>query len=130
VAHHRAGDVVVHANAAARAELAGGHAAATRQRRWPRALLAVVTKRGILRRAIRAERVRAGRIAGGACYGYTLERKTDPSGRRYTIAVVNETEAVIVRRIFDEYLDGRGLRAIAHQLNLEGRADPFGRTSR
>lgn len=58
------------------------------------------------REALRS-RVRAGRIAGGACYGYTLERKTDTSGRRYTIAVVNEAEAVIVRRIFDEYLDGR-----------------------
>ena len=67
-------------------------------------MLAVVTKRGILRRAIRAERGCAGRIAGGACYGYTLERKTDPPGRRYAIAVVTETEAVIVGRSFDEYL--------------------------
>jgi site-specific DNA recombinase len=79
------------------------------------------------REALRS-RVRAGRIAGGACYGYTLERKTDTSGRRYTIAVVNEAEAVIVRRTFDEYLDGRGLRAVAHQLNLEGvRAPSAGR---
>jgi site-specific DNA recombinase len=71
------------------------------------------------REALRS-RVRAGRIAGGACYGYKLERKADASGRRYTIAVVDEAQAVIVRRIFDEYLDGRGLRAIAHQLHLEG----------
>src|SRR5690242_5772011 len=28
-------------------------------------------------------RVRAGRIAGGSCYGYTLERKSDGSGRRF-----------------------------------------------
>jgi DNA invertase Pin-like site-specific DNA recombinase len=49
------------------------------------------------REALRS-RVHAGRIAGGACYGYKLERKTDASGRRYTIAVVNEAEAVIVRR--------------------------------
>jgi hypothetical protein len=68
--------------------------------------------------------VRAGRIAGGACYGYKLARKTDPSGRRFTIAIIDEAQAIIVRRIFDEYLDGRGLRAIAHQLNLEGVSAP------
>lgn len=33
------------------------------------------------REALRS-RVRDGRIAGGSCYGYRLERKTDRSGRK------------------------------------------------
>ena len=65
-------------------------------------------------------RVRAGRIAGGACYGYTLERKSDGFGRRFTIAVVNDAEAPIVERIYREYLAGRGHKQIAHQLNHDG----------
>jgi site-specific DNA recombinase len=75
------------------------------------------------REALRS-RVRAGRIAGGRCYGYDLERSSDPSGRRFTVAVVDEDQAAIVRRIFQEYLDGRGLKAIARSLNHEGVASP------
>jgi site-specific DNA recombinase len=75
------------------------------------------------REALRS-RVRQGRIAGGACYGYTLERQIDGSGRRFTVAVVNEQEAVVVRRIFADYLAGRGQKAIAHQLDNEGVTAP------
>lgn len=71
------------------------------------------------REALRS-RVRDGRIAGGSCYGYRLERKSDGSGRKYTVASVNEAEAPIVRRIYDECLGGRGLKQIAHRLNDEG----------
>jgi site-specific DNA recombinase len=71
------------------------------------------------REALRS-RVRAGRLAGGACYGYKLERHSDGSGRRYTTAVVDPAQAPIVERIFREYLAGRGLKAIAHQLNHDG----------
>ncbi len=79
------------------------------------------------REALRS-RVRERRIAGGACFGYTLERKTDGSGRRYTVAVVNEAEAEIVRRIFELYLEDLGIKAIAHRLNAEGvRAPSAGR---
>lgn len=59
-----------------------------------------------------------------ACYGYTLERQNDGSGRRFTVAVVNEQEAPVVRRIFVDYLAGRGQKAIAHQLNNEGVTAP------
>ncbi len=70
------------------------------------------------REALRS-RVREGRIAGGRCYGYDLVRKSDPSGRGYTVAVVNEAQAAVVRRIYADYLAGRGLKAIARALNRE-----------
>lgn len=74
--------------------------------------------RGRVREALRA-RVRAGRIAGGRCYGYELKRETDASGRQYTVAIVNEAQAEIIRRIYREYLDGSGLKRIAVRLNNE-----------
>ena len=79
--------------------------------------------RGRVREALRA-RVRAGRIAGGRCYGYELRREKDSSGREYTIAVVNEAQAEIVRRIFSEYLNGAGLKRIAVRLNNDHIAPP------
>ena len=75
------------------------------------------------REALRS-RVREGRMAGGACYGFRLDRRSDPSGRRYTVAVVHEEEARIVQRIFTEYLGGRGLKAIARALNRDGVLSP------
>ena len=75
------------------------------------------------REALRS-RVREGRIAGGRCYGYDLERKADPSGRGYTVAVVNEAHAKVVRRIYDDYLAGHGLKAIARALNRESVPSP------
>ncbi len=74
--------------------------------------------RGRVREALRA-RVRAGRIAGGRCYGYSLRREKDSSGREYTVAVVDEAQAEIVRRLFREYLDGARLKRIAVRLNNE-----------
>jgi DNA invertase Pin-like site-specific DNA recombinase len=71
------------------------------------------------REALRS-RVRDGRVAGGACYGYRLERRSDPSGRRFTVATVDENEADVVRRIFAEFHLGRGLKAIARGLNRDG----------
>ncbi|MDB4969076.1 MAG: Resolvase domain protein [Myxococcales bacterium] len=79
--------------------------------------------RGRVREALRA-RVRAGRIAGGRCFGYELKREADSSARVYTVAVVNEAEAEIVRRIFREYLDGAGIKRIAVPLNNDHVAPP------
>lgn len=76
------------------------------------------------REALRA-RVRAGRVAGGRCYGYKLERRNDESGRPYTTAIVDEEQAKIVRRIFREYLYHKGLKAIASKLNEEGVPAPM-----
>jgi site-specific DNA recombinase len=73
--------------------------------------------------ALRA-RVRAGRIAGGRCFGYALKRETDSTGRAYTVAVIDENEANVVRRIFGWYLEGFGLKKIAGKLNAEGMRSP------
>lgn len=63
------------------------------------------------------EKVRAGRIAGGRCYGYTNLRQHDSTGRTYVVAEISEQEAEIVRRVFREYAGGSGLKRIASSLN-------------
>ncbi len=69
--------------------------------------------------ALRA-RVRSGRLAGGRCYGYHNIQNPDPDGRRKnTTAVIDPEQADVVRRIFALYAAGRGLGAIAKQLNRE-----------
>lgn len=79
--------------------------------------------RSRVREALRS-RVRAGRIAGGRCYGYTLHRQTDASGRPYTVATVDEVEAAVVRRIFAMRCDGLGFKKIAYTLNADCVAPP------
>jgi site-specific DNA recombinase len=73
------------------------------------------TKRGM------AGVVRDGRHAGGRAYGYR-----PVAGKRGELMIV-ETEAAIVRRIFDRYLAGDTLRQIAAALNRDGIAPPRGR---
>ena len=63
-------------------------------------------------------------VAGGACFVYNLERTSDGSGRRYTVATDNDREALVIELIDREYLAGRGQKAIAHQLNHEGVPTP------
>src|SRR5215472_4072481 len=74
----------------------------------------------------RAER---GLATGGTAYGYrTVPVAVDDQGRAVEGAghrlVVDEAAATVVRRIFDHYLGGAGLREIAHRLNCEGVAAP------
>ena len=66
-------------------------------------------------------RVRAGRSGGGICYGYDLVAG-EPGVRR-----VNQAEAAVVRRIFQDYAAGVSPRVIARRLNQEGVAGPHGR---
>ena len=73
------------------------------------------------RRGLRG-RVEKGRSGGGLTYGYDVVLSPDDRGGR----TINEAEAAIVRRIFEEYLAGRSPRAIAQQLNKEGIPGPSG----
>ena len=89
--------------------------------------LALKTHRGI------RGRVEAGKIGGGNAYGYRVvqrwsRRRTGPGRARH-----REEQAEIVRRIFREYVAGKGPKKIAADLNREGipaRAASAGRTPR
>jgi site-specific DNA recombinase len=70
--------------------------------------LALKVRRG------QAGRVRAGLAAGGLTYGYA------PVPGKPGARVIDEAQADVVRRIFNEYILGRTPRAIAHELNREG----------
>ncbi len=67
-------------------------------------------------------RVRLGRIPGGRCYGYDVEREGDEGGRR----TINQSQADVVRRIFTEYAEGRSPLKIVQALNAEGIPGPRG----
>jgi site-specific DNA recombinase len=70
--------------------------------------------------------VRSGRSGGGISYGYDVAPSIaggSPRGHRF----INGAEAAIVRRIFSEYVSGKGPKAIVTQLNKEGIAGPRGR---
>jgi site-specific DNA recombinase len=75
------------------------------------------------------QRARMGYHNGGACLGYKSvevpggERKN----KKNSIVIVPE-EAVVVRKIFELYASGKGLRAIANQLNREGHSTKRGNT--
>ncbi len=84
--------------------------------------LAQKTRRGL------EGRVRQGKSAGGRVYGYEIVREFDSAGepirgqRR-----IDENQAKIVRRIFEEYTCGRSSRAIAKRLNEERVPGPRGK---
>ena len=83
--------------------------------------LADKTRRGL------EGRVRKGKSGGGICYGYTVVHKTAPDGSIVRgDRSINESEAVIIRRIFNEYKSGRSPKSIAHSLNHEGVPGPKG----
>ena len=66
-----------------------------------------------------AGRVAEGKIAGGLCFGY---RAGAQPGER----LVDEHEAAIVRRVFEQYAAGQPTKAIVRQLNDEGVRAPRG----
>lgn len=78
--------------------------------------LAQKTKRGQM------GRVKAGRIPGGRSYGYDVVPSGDDRGRR----MINSVEADIVRRIYAEYVSGKGTLSIVKDLNREGVPGPSG----
>ena len=73
------------------------------------------------RRGLRG-RVEQGKSGGGKCYGYDVVLEAGERGGR----VINETEAAIVRRIFEEYAAGVSPKAMAVRLNKEKVAGPSG----
>jgi site-specific DNA recombinase len=62
---------------------------------------------------------------GGVCFGYRSQATPDGRGREL---VVDEQQADVVRRIFDEYASGHSARTIVHGLNAAGVASPRGGT--
>ena len=84
--------------------------------------LAHKTRRGL------EGRIRQGKSGGGLCFGYDVVRTVDVSGEAQRgERRINEGEAAIVRRIFQEFANGRSPRAIAQSLNKESIAGPAGR---
>ena len=67
-----------------------------------------------------------GKSGGGLCFGYDVVRKVDTSGEGQR--GINEGEALIVRRILEEFAKGRSPRATAQSLNKAGIAGPGGRS--
>jgi site-specific DNA recombinase len=70
-------------------------------------------------------KAKAGHCCGGKVFGYDNVEVLDASGRRSHVErVVNQAEAVIVRRIFALSTAGTGYTRIAKQLNAEGAPAP------
>jgi DNA invertase Pin-like site-specific DNA recombinase len=69
--------------------------------------------------------VAAGKSAGGLSFGYEIARN-DRGDRISGELCVVESEAVVVRRIMEEYARGKTPQKIASDLNAEGIASPSG----
>jgi len=85
--------------------------------------LAQKTRRGL------EGRIRQGKSGGGLCFGYDVVRKVDSAGEPvHGERRVNEVEAAIVCRVFQEFAHGSSPRAIAHALNKETILGPAGKS--
>ena len=80
------------------------------------------------RRGLRG-RVEAGKSGGGNSYGYDVVRKLNAAGEpERGDRKINDNQAVIVRRIFNDYAAGTSPRVIAKTLNAERVPGPTGKT--
>jgi DNA invertase Pin-like site-specific DNA recombinase len=64
-------------------------------------------------------KAQAGHVTGGCVFGYDNVRVNGHVERR-----INETEAAVIRRIYELYASGHGLPTIAHTLNADGTVSP------
>ncbi len=72
-------------------------------------------------------RIEAGKSGGGNSYGYDVVRKYDANGEPVRgDRCINEFEANVVRRIFQDYSTGKSAKAISAALNREGIKAPSG----
>jgi site-specific DNA recombinase len=84
--------------------------------------LKVKVKRGL------EGRVRQGKSGGGLAFGYRVVRQLDTRGELVRgVRKIDEEEARVVVRIFEEFTVGKSPRAIAKLLNAEGVPGPYGR---
>jgi site-specific DNA recombinase len=68
------------------------------------------------------QRARMGLHNGGSCLGYrSVELEGSDRKNKKTKLIIVQEEALIVEKIFALYASGKGFRAIANQLNHEGR---------
>ena len=80
------------------------------------------------RRGLRG-RVERGKSGGGIAYGYDVVKRFDEEGNPLRgDRSINEDQAGVVRRVFEEYARNQSPRAIASQLNTEGVPSPSGKT--
>jgi len=77
--------------------------------------LKIKVKRGMV------GRIKAGKAAGNLCYGYDLVK-----GEERGEWAINPEHAAIVRRICQDYADGKNVKAITKALNAEGVPSPKG----
>jgi site-specific DNA recombinase len=71
--------------------------------------------------------IASGRSAGGLSYGYDVVPELDGRGNLVRgQRKINEAEAIIIRRIYDEYAAGKSPRAIATNLNRSSIPAPKG----
>jgi len=79
------------------------------------------------RRGLRG-RVEDGKSAGGLCYGYRVVKTLSGGSLTTGEREIDPAEAMIVERIFREFVASVAPKAIAKKLNREGIAGPFGGT--
>ncbi|OUI84798.1 recombinase family protein, partial [Acetobacter tropicalis] len=71
-------------------------------------------------------RIEHGKSGGGLCYGYDVLKLRDAEGERICgERAINNEQAQIVRRIFQDYANGKAPKAIALALNAEGLRGPL-----
>lgn len=66
-----------------------------------------------IKMGLRAKMKRGELVGSKACYGYTWNKETQQ-------LEINESEALVVRKIFEMYASGKGNRIIARELNKDG----------